>query len=104
MHFFYGLGAFISPMIAEPFIYNADCSLFLHEINNYTDNTDITITTLAHPLSTTPINSTFVIEELKHAQEGTHVRYAFWIIAAIMVSQRVFYFLFPSTAPQSTQL
>jgi len=29
MHFFYGLGAFISPMIASPFLLNIDCSPFI---------------------------------------------------------------------------
>lgn len=29
MHFFYGLGAFVSPMIASPFLLNIDCSPFV---------------------------------------------------------------------------
>ncbi|XP_060085003.1 major facilitator superfamily domain-containing protein 4A-like [Ylistrum balloti] len=29
MHFFYGLGAFVSPMIAAPFILNVDCSVYI---------------------------------------------------------------------------
>lgn len=29
MHFFYGLGAFVSPMIASPFLLNIDCTPFI---------------------------------------------------------------------------
>ena len=29
MHFCYGFGAFVSPMIAEPFLLNEDCTPFI---------------------------------------------------------------------------
>ncbi len=31
MHFCYGFGAFVSPMIAEPFLLNEDCTPFIGE-------------------------------------------------------------------------
>ena len=34
MHFCYGLGAFVSPMIAEPFLLNEDCSPLIKEEEN----------------------------------------------------------------------
>lgn len=47
MHFFYGLGAFISPMIASPFLLNVDCSPFIDgytvEIPHKNENDSVTI-------------------------------------------------------------
>ena len=34
MHFCYGLGAFVSPMIAEPFLLNEDCTPFIDNTTN----------------------------------------------------------------------
>ncbi|WAR26492.1 MFD4A-like protein [Mya arenaria] len=48
MHFFYGLGAFVSPMIASPFLLNIDCSPFIDGYtltpdDNKTANQSVTI-------------------------------------------------------------
>lgn len=41
MHFFYGLGGFISPMIASPFIVNIDCTSLVEGINTPADQAKI---------------------------------------------------------------
>ena len=63
------MGAFVSPMIVEPFLLNEDCSQFV-------DNPSVTY-----------INSTDMpAKTLTAAQQMTHVRYAFWIMAAVQVA------------------
>lgn len=71
LHFFYGVGAFVSPMIAQPFLLNEDCSPFI-------DSHVKPITDLAE-------NETLPAATLKEAQEKTHIDYAFWIMALLMV-------------------
>ncbi|UYV76138.1 MFSD4 [Cordylochernes scorpioides] len=67
LHFFYGLGAFVSPMIAQPFLLNEDCSPFLDKAVK------------ANPNVTLPAGT------LEEAQEMTKIDYAFWILALMMV-------------------
>ncbi|KAG8198244.1 hypothetical protein JTE90_021501 [Oedothorax gibbosus] len=71
LHFFYGLGAFISPMIAQPFLLNEDCSPFI-------DNS----TTPVHILD---MNETLPAKTLAEAQRMTHIDNVFWIMSALMV-------------------
>ena len=62
------MGAFVSPMIAEPFLLNEDCSPFIED-----------------PLLVS-VNSTAIpARNLTDAQQMTNVRYAFWIMAGVQV-------------------
>ncbi|XP_074645656.1 major facilitator superfamily domain-containing protein 4A-like [Tubulanus polymorphus] len=78
MHFCYGLGAFVSPMIAEPFLLNEDCSTFIGNITMAESPDTPKLQALA-------VNVTLVKEELFEAQIETHVKYAFWIMALLQV-------------------
>ncbi|XP_035210516.1 major facilitator superfamily domain-containing protein 4A-like [Stegodyphus dumicola] len=71
LHFFYGLGAFISPLIAQPFLLNEDCSPFI-------DNTSVP----AHILDE---DEPLPAANLEEAQKMTHIDNAFWIMSALMV-------------------
>ena len=74
MHFCYGFGAFVSPLIAEPFLLNQDCSPFIdHE--NATDKDTLEFE------QDLPPDTNFLHE----AQSETQVRYAFFIMAALQV-------------------
>ncbi|XP_054721217.1 major facilitator superfamily domain-containing protein 4A-like [Uloborus diversus] len=71
LHFFYGVGAFISPMIAQPFLLNEDCTPFL-------DNQ-------SEPVHILDQNETLPAKNLQEAQRMTHIDYAFWIMAGLMI-------------------
>ena len=83
LHFFYGLGAFISPIVAEPFILNEDCTPL---INNSTVGDEPII-----PIERRDVAVTASVDEepsfdtLEEAREKTHVKFAFWIMAMIQV-------------------
>ncbi|CAM1313984.1 MFSD4 (predicted) [Pycnogonum litorale] len=79
LHFCYGLGAFVSPMIAKPFLLNMDCSSF---VDNSTESHDL----LPENVSLLPANS------LADAQDKTRVNYAFWIMSMLQVSVVTDYF------------
>ncbi|XP_033116578.1 major facilitator superfamily domain-containing protein 4A-like [Anneissia japonica] len=87
LHFCYGLGAFVSPIVAEPFLLNEDCTAFIeNETKNASDRTvrqaEEILVTEAYGVTEAP-NTT--IATLEEAQHKTHVRYAFWIMAVIQV-------------------
>jgi len=91
LHFCYGLGAFVSPMIAEPFLLNEDCSLF---VDNDTSGYGADLVSAAGAqhrsvdLGSLDLNATINLlpaKSLDEAQQMTRVRYAFWIMAALMV-------------------
>ncbi|XP_035230052.1 major facilitator superfamily domain-containing protein 4A-like [Stegodyphus dumicola] len=71
IHFFYGVGAFLSPMIAQPFLLNEDCSPFI------SNNTE--------PLFPEEQNETQPAATLEEARSMTHIDYAFLIMALTMV-------------------
>ena len=83
MHFCYGLGAFVSPMIAEPFLLNQDCTSLI-------DNTTITEEGQGmgghHHHMVIKSNDSMVATTLDEAQHMTQVKYAFWIMALLLVS------------------
>ena len=81
LHFCYGFGAFISPIVAEPFLLNEDCSPF---IDNTTTTNDPVVPIQARSLDATELPSVS-IATLEEAQDNTRVRFAFWIMAAIQV-------------------
>ena len=74
-------------MIAEPFLLNEDCSVF---VDNDTSTYDADIISAAgrHHLTDLDLNATINLlpaKTLDEAQQMTKVRYAFWIMAALMV-------------------
>ncbi len=71
IHFFYGVGAFVSPMIAQPFLLNEDCSRF---IENASES--------VFPLDD---NETLPAATLEEAQNMTQIDYAFIVMALTMV-------------------
>ncbi|GFS35590.1 major facilitator superfamily domain-containing protein 4A [Nephila pilipes] len=71
LHFFYGAGAFISPMIAQPFLLSEDCSPFI-------DNTSL-------PVHILDLNESLPAKNLTEAQRMTHIDNVFWIMSALMV-------------------
>ena len=80
MHFFYGLGAFVSPMIAAPFILNVDCT-------PYIDEDDITQPTLSSAVAniTTDVPEKSA-HKLSRAINLSHSSTAFLTLGAIQVN------------------
>ncbi|KAG1649736.1 Major facilitator superfamily domain-containing protein 4A [Nymphon striatum] len=72
LHFCYGLGAFVSPMIAKPFLLNMDCSPF---INNRSKSHDLLPSNISY----------YPAQSLEEAQHKTHVSYAFWIMSVLQI-------------------
>ncbi|CAI9744382.1 Hypothetical predicted protein [Octopus vulgaris] len=77
MHFSYGMGAFLSPMVAEPFLLNVDCSPF---IDGY----------LVQNLNSSHNNMTVVTvppspDQLLVLQRESRLKNAFYIIGAIQL-------------------
>ena len=72
LYFFYGLGAFLSPMIAKPFLQNKDCT---NMINNITDNKH-----------TVNLGGNFT-QPLEDAQKHLRIQYAFWIMSGLQVGK-----------------
>ncbi|XP_042231739.1 major facilitator superfamily domain-containing protein 4A-like [Homarus americanus] len=71
LHFFYGLGAFLSPMITEPFLLNKNCT------DQDTNNT--------HQLRL-DLNETLEISHhLSEAKNNSEIQYAFWILSGLQV-------------------
>ncbi|GFT48248.1 major facilitator superfamily domain-containing protein 4A, partial [Nephila pilipes] len=70
IHFFYGVGAFLSPMIAQPFLLNEDCSPFI-------SNTTFSFSMFE--------NESLPAATLAEARAMTHIDYAFLIMALTMV-------------------
>lgn len=62
LHFFYGLGAFLTPMIAKSFLLDKDCTAIVHNITHH-DNHE--------------------------AENSSEIQYAFWILSGLQVSWRV---------------
>lgn len=69
MHFFYGLGAFLAPIIAEPFLMHGKCT---HNKVVHSSNLSDHFHTI-HRTETT-LNS--------------KLEYAFWILAALQVKKK----------------
>jgi len=72
-------------MIAEPFLLNEDCSLF---VDNDTSTYGADLISAAGPHhGSLDVNDTINLpaKTLVEAQEMTKVRFAFWIMAAVMV-------------------
>ncbi|XP_072026853.1 major facilitator superfamily domain-containing protein 4A-like isoform X2 [Amphiura filiformis] len=84
LHFCYGLGAFISPIVAEPFILNEDCSPL---INNNSGSSEPLIPIEKRDVAVTaePTDELPSVDTLEEAREKTHVKYAFWIMSMIQI-------------------
>ena len=82
MFFCYGIGAFVSPVIAEPFLLNEDCSLVIAEHNN--DTTSL-LPAVAGVLFSNDSDVTEA-DSLQGAQQHSGVSIAFWIMAILQVS------------------
>lgn len=76
MHFFYGLGAFVSPMIASPFLLNIDCSPF---IDGYT------IAPEAHNTANQSVTIAPQPKVVNRAMHLSHSKEAFFILGTIQL-------------------
>ncbi|KAJ8301718.1 hypothetical protein KUTeg_020705 [Tegillarca granosa] len=75
MYFFYGLGAFVSPMIAAPFVLNVDCSPFIEGV------TQETVTeTGKQTISISPSP-----QKVTRSQHLSHAKIAFAILGGIQL-------------------
>ncbi|XP_041945516.1 major facilitator superfamily domain-containing protein 4A isoform X1 [Alosa sapidissima] len=79
LHFFVGLGALLSPLIADPFLSETPCMLFNGTINIKTNNT------MRHMRNTLNGIRTHMSQFPFHTEGEvvTNVSYAFWIMALI---------------------
>ncbi|KAL3853607.1 hypothetical protein ACJMK2_017139 [Sinanodonta woodiana] len=78
MHFGYGLGAFLSPMIASPFLLNIDCSPF---IDGYTVEPQLSnqrIVNVSHAIAPQ-------LKKVMRAVHLSHSREAFYILGCIQL-------------------
>ncbi|KAF5902766.1 major facilitator superfamily domain-containing protein 4A, partial [Clarias magur] len=78
LHFFVGLGALLSPLIADPFLSETDCIL-----GNTTINSSSTVRHLRNILSGRHLHNVSHISFEDDGEAGTKVSYAFWIMAFV---------------------
>ena len=90
MHFCYGLGAFVSPMIAEPFLLNQDCTPLIDNSTELSAHSG-GMGHHHHHMSMVRSNDSRVATTLEEAQAMTQVKYAFWIMAMLLVSHLFFF-------------
>jgi fucose permease len=89
LHFFYGLGAFLAPMIVEPFLLNVDCTSFIDPAAHANTAGPVihvpssSSVVAAHPSANETLGDPVVSLEL--AQKHSHVQYAFLIMALLQV-------------------
>ncbi|XP_068219384.1 major facilitator superfamily domain-containing protein 4A-like isoform X2 [Palaemon carinicauda] len=74
LHFFYGLGAFLSPMIAEPFLQNKACNDSDSSAEKY------------HKINLKmPGNISQPFHQPNETEAGSEIQYAFWILSGFQV-------------------
>ncbi|GAA6092280.1 major facilitator superfamily domain-containing protein 4A [Tachysurus ichikawai] len=78
LHFFVGLGALLSPLIADPFLSETDCIL-----GNTTINSSSTMRHLRNTLSGRHLHNVSHITLHTEGEVVTNVSYAFWIMAFV---------------------
>ncbi|KAB5537212.1 hypothetical protein PHYPO_G00116260 [Pangasianodon hypophthalmus] len=78
LHFFIGLGALLSPLIADPFLSETDCIL-----GNTTINSSSTMKHLRNTLSGRHLHNVSHIPLHTEGEVVTKVSYAFWIMAFV---------------------
>uniref|UniRef100_A0A914WC67 Cytochrome b5 heme-binding domain-containing protein n=1 Tax=Plectus sambesii TaxID=2011161 RepID=A0A914WC67_9BILA len=81
LHFFYGLGAFLSPLIAEPFLKNFDCTTL---IDNHTAATGWIEKAMSGMEAENP-KSVHIPGSLREAQKDIRINDAFWIMALMQI-------------------
>ncbi|KAL7641410.1 UNVERIFIED_CONTAM: hypothetical protein RMT77_008550 [Armadillidium vulgare] len=90
LHFSYGLGAFVSPLIVKPFLLNKQCS----ELIEAATLPDLTLSNLTLPNLTLTnhnlhlmkeANLTEILQEISNGQKNSNIEYAFWILAAMQI-------------------
>lgn len=85
LHFFVGLGALLSPLIADPFLSEANC-FPANNTANATSRSHVPRVLSQHHAAAQPwMNQTIPRPPPKDVTEN-HVSYAFWIMALINVS------------------
>ncbi|XP_027010660.1 major facilitator superfamily domain-containing protein 4A [Tachysurus fulvidraco] len=78
LHFFVGLGALLSPLIADPFLSETDCIL-----GNTTINSSSTMRHLRNTLSGRHLHKVSHVTLHTEGEVVTNVSYAFWIMAFV---------------------
>ncbi|XP_062843249.1 major facilitator superfamily domain-containing protein 4A [Trichomycterus rosablanca] len=78
LHFFIGLGALLSPLIADPFLSETDCI-----IGNSTVNTSVPIRHLRNKIAGKHFHNVSHISLNTKGEVVTNVSYAFWIMAIV---------------------
>ncbi|KAF2353352.1 Major facilitator superfamily [Trinorchestia longiramus] len=75
LHFFYGLGAFLSPIVTKPFLLNEDCNGLVLNSTDTHRMIDIRLQNITQEAET----------ELHHAQHDSKIEYAFWIMSCMQL-------------------
>lgn len=86
LHFFIGLGALVSPLVADPFLTEGNCVLGINRSANITSplNVHNLHSNLAQHGTALTNTSHYVVHT--EGIVSTRVSYAFWIMALINVS------------------
>ena len=84
MHFFYGLGAFVSPMIASPFLLNVNCDPFIDGFTAESSEHNINNESVTIPPQPKVVDRAF---RLSHSKE------AFFILGSIQVRKIAYLFM-----------
>lgn len=82
LHFFVGLGALLSPLIADPFLSDTDCVF-----GNSSSNSSTKIWHLSNKLTGWHVYNVSHVQLQTEGEVVTNVSYAFWIMALINVRQ-----------------
>lgn len=92
LHFFYGLGALVSPVIAEPFLRSAcadghfQSNIFGWTLENSTLESYITYNVDGVKFNVTMLNDTISRVSLpRHYRTKSFVQYAYWLVALLQV-------------------
>ena len=93
LHFFYGLGALVSPVIAEPFLRSAcadghfQSNIFGWSLENSTLVTYMTYSVDGMEVNMTLLNETISrVSVPRHYHTKSFVQYAYWLVALLQVS------------------
>lgn len=94
LHFFYGLGALVSPVIAEPFLRSAcadghfQSNIFGWTLENSTLETYMTYSVDGMEVDLTLLNDTVSrVSMPRHYHTKSFVQYAYWIVALLQVGE-----------------
>ncbi|XP_069193846.1 major facilitator superfamily domain-containing protein 4A [Procambarus clarkii] len=82
LHFFYGLGAFLSPMIAEPFLLNKNCTEI---VLNTTTTTSHHHHDQHQHTQDKALNLSYPDHHTLELKNNSEIQYAFWILSGLQV-------------------